>query len=1007
VRCPLSLRRVVLLVATLACVAACAGEVVWLDELDVSLSECGWNRTRRRRSVGGNPLRAGGRQFERGIGTHPPGSFVIRLDGGSKRFTALVAIDDEVGRRGTVEFIVEADGKRLWTSGVMRGGQPPKPVDLDVTGVKLLRLVVTVGGDGYGNDHADWLDAKFEVAGPRPRAVAPPPLGEFEVLQRQLASARGWPQAVRDQVFRRDALLFPEDRDPLDVVLRRTAALLNRLKTMEGARDLSPEEAALAELKARAAKVDPKDSAARRRLFDQAVKLRRRIAFANPLLDFDRILFVKKHYWRGGEGSGNHMCDQYFGFMAVHEGGLFVLENAFGDKPVARNLLENTVCENGRFKGKKLEGGGFLFPDLSFDGKTILFPWTEGENSRYRWTPKSTYHIFKVNADGTGLRQLTDGAWNDLHPCWLPNGRIAFISERRGGYGRCHGRPVPTYTLHTMNPDGSDITCISYHETNEWHPSVDHDGMIVYTRWDYVDRGFNQAHHPWVTTPDGCDARAIHGNFAARQGDRPLQETNVRAIPGSQRYVATASAHHGQAYGSLVIIDPNEPDDDRMQPVRRLTPEVRFPEAEGGEVAYATAWPLSEEFFLCVYDPEGTRTRGASGQNRYGIYLVDAFGNKELLYRDPKISCLGPIPLRPRPRPPVVAHTTLVGKPDPDAAGAAPETSPDKLGTTPGGPDAQVNSLQGGRPDPQAIRAMAMGTAPVGVVNVYDGLMPWPEGTRIAALRIIQVLPKSTPRADSPRIGYGRQKNARAVLGTVPVEPDGSAYFHLPVCRPVYFQALDANGLAVQSMRSDTYVQPGETLLCQGCHDPRPQRKSLGRVPLAMTRAPSRIQPDVDGSNPFSFPRLVQPVLDRHCVPCHTRALTGGGAGPKPRSEIERMLEGEKAPPKAASRKPPDLRAGNWRKNPNRWYTSYINLQKHAFFFGGVAWETPRTIPGTFGARASRLYNMLAKGHHGLKLPPEDLYRITLWLDCNSDFFGSYENIEAQAEGRVVRPTLE
>ncbi|HUT37195.1 MAG TPA: NPCBM/NEW2 domain-containing protein [Planctomycetota bacterium] len=944
--------------------------VVWLDELDVKLSECGWERTRSKKSVGGNPLRAGGQVYDRGIGTHPPGVFVINLAGGSKRFTGLAALDEEVGRSGSVEFIIEADGKRLWTSGILRGGEPPKAIGLDVTGVKLLKLTVTTAGDGYGNDHADWLDAKFHIVGAKPEAHTPPPPSAWDLAERELADGRGWSKSLAEQTFRPDALYFPEDKDALDVVLRRTSALLARLKTMRGVRDLAAEETALTALKAQAEKVDTKDTEARKRLLDEATKLRRKIAFANPLLGFDRILFAKKHYYPGGEGTGNHMCDQYFGFMAIHEGGIFVLENPFGDKPVARDLLANAVCENGRFEGKKLEGGGFLFPDLSYDGTTILFPWTEGENTRYKWTPKSTYHIFKVNADGTGLRQLTDGAWNDLHPCWLPNGRICFMSERRGGYGRCHGRPVPTYTLHTMNADGSDITCISYHETNEWHPSVNHDGMIVYTRWDYVDRGFNQAHHPWITTPDGRDARAIQGNWARSQGDRPLMEMNVHAIPGSRCYVATAAAHHGQAYGSLIIVDPNAPDDDKMEPVKRLTPEVRFPEAEGGQVGYATAWPLSEEFHLCVYDPQGTTTRGSHLQNRYGIYLVDAFGNKELLYRDPDISCLGPIPLRPRPRPPVVAHGTLVGKPQPAAASSS----------TVAATEAPANSERGGKPDLGALQTGGARTAPVGVVNVYDGLLPWPAGTRIAALRIIQVLPKSTPSADGPRIGYGGQKNARAVLGTVPVEKDGSAYFELPVCKPVFFQALDEGGLAVQSMRSDVYVQPGETLTCQGCHDPRGSRRSLGEIALAMTRPPSVIQPDAEGSNPFSYPRLVQPVLDKHCVACHAKDPKAKGC---------------------------DLAAGEWQKNPNHWYTSYRSLEKFAFFYGGVGWETPRTIPGQFGARGSKLYALLAKGHYDVKLPPEDLHRIVLWLDCNSDFFGAYEKTQEQAAGEIVHPSLE
>jgi hypothetical protein len=97
--------------------------------------------------------------------------------------------------------------------------------------------------------------------------------------------------------------------------------------------------------------------------------------------------------------------------------------------------------------------------------------------------------------DGSNLVRLTDGNFDDFDPCWLPNGRIVFISTRRHGFGRCHGRPVPAYTMSSMKPDGSDLIPIDFHETNEWQPSVDNHGMIVYTRWDYVDRDHSAAHH--------------------------------------------------------------------------------------------------------------------------------------------------------------------------------------------------------------------------------------------------------------------------------------------------------------------------------------------------------------------------------------------------------------------------------------------------------------------------------------------------------------------------------
>ncbi|MGB2822174.1 MAG: NPCBM/NEW2 domain-containing protein, partial [Phycisphaerae bacterium] len=522
-------------------------------------SICGWQTTQRKRSVGGNPLRLRGKTYERGVGTHAPGQISVDLAGGSRRFTALVGIDDEANGGGSSEFKVLADGRQIWTSGVVRGRDPVKRVDVLVTGVQRLDLIVTVANDGFGNDHTDWADAKFEVTGARPKTVKPPPPPRptpHEVIQRQIAKGKGYWQRMAPETFHPASLIHETDRDAADVILRRTAVLLGHIRKMPGAPDLSPEKQELGRLRAESDEIDTNDFEAREKLFDRVTKLRRRIALGNPLLDFDKILFIKKHFLPPSEGQGNHMCDQYFGFHAIRDGGLFVLENAFSEKPTLRNILENSVCENGRFKGQKLDNGGFLSPDLSYNGKQVLFAYTEAEPTRYRWSQKSTYHIFKVNVDGSNLRQLTDGAVNDFDPAWMPDGRVVFISERRGGFGRCHGRPVPSFTLHSMLPDGDDIRCLSPHETNEWHPSIDNDGMIVYTRWDYVDRGFNQAHHPWITTPDGRDSRAVHGNFAKTHGGRPQMEMDTRAIPGSRKYVATACGHHGQAYGSLVAIDP-------------------------------------------------------------------------------------------------------------------------------------------------------------------------------------------------------------------------------------------------------------------------------------------------------------------------------------------------------------------------------------------------------------------------------------------------------------------
>ncbi len=733
-------------------------------------------------------------------------------------------------------------------------------------------------------------------------------------------------------------------------VIQRAEQLADRLEETSARTRIVPLVSTLKNLTARLLqyqKVGKITLKQRRTLYIESRRLARKVAFCNPELQFAKLLFIKRHDSAGVY----HMCDQYYGCNARPGGGLYILNDPFGDHPTLVNLLSESVVRDGRLKGQKLDSGTFLSPELSFDGKTIVFAYSQAKAwqkykgaEAYEWKPEYSYHIFRCRADGTGLTQLTDGPWDDFDPCFLPNGRIVFISERRGGFLRC-GRHCPVYTLHSMQPDGRDIIRLSYHETHEWQPSVAHDGMLVYTRWDYVDRDTNVAHHIWTSYPDGRDPRTVHGNYPDRREGRPWMEMSIRAIPGSHKFVATAGAHHGHAFGSLVLIDPWVVDDDAMSQLTRLTPAVPFPEAEGGKSrirkhqVYGTPWPLSEDDYLCVYDPKIT--------NR-AIYWIDRFGNRELVYRDPGIPCLSPIPMRARPKPPLIPDQTIQ--------------------------TAAARATLSGRPL----------AATIAIANIYDSDFSWQSGTRIDRLRVIQILPKTTAPPNVPRIGVANQTNARAVLGTVPVEEDGSVYFEVPTGKEIYFQALDDRGMAVQSMRSGTYVHPGEHMMCQGCHEPKrrgPQR--LARIPTALRREPSPLQSDVDGSNPMNYVRLVQGVLDRNCVACHQA---------KNALDLAGTIEGA-----------------------HGWTRSYRHLAaRYGFYFDvgngsinkGVHGGS-RTIPGRFGAHAAPLLKYLDNRHHGVHLSAEDFHRITLWLDCNSEFFGAYENTAAQSRGEIVWPLLD
>ena len=801
---------------------------------------------------------------------------------------------------------------------------------------------------------------------------------QYDTINRQITNELDWFNNISDQAFNKQALILPTDKDPLDVILRRCEALIEDLNGT----NLDDLKKDFLTLKDKASHISVSDKRARKALFFKLFDLRRKISFANPLLDFDDILFTASFSSDGDY----HMCDQYYGVYARPGGSILKLENAFGNNPFISDLLKDKTVKNGRLLGRTLNGGMFLFPELSYDAQKLVFAYSECardleistpfERDTDQWSKESSFHIFSMDINGNNLSQLTDGAWNDVTPCWMPNGDITFISERRGGFLRCSGkRPCPNYTLHSMAPDGSNIVRISHHETNEWHPSVNNDGMLMYTRWDYVDRGDDQAHHPWKTTPDGRDPRAIQGNYKHKHQDGPDMEVYVRPIPNSHKYVSLAAPHHGGSYGSLILIDPHVADDNAMSSLKRLTPEDGFPESrltfpeeyekyekdrtlrftfdgqkEPSQKMYSAAWALSENYYLTTRNKK--------------LYLIDAFGNFELLYEIPNMYCLGPVPFKPRVKPPVIPA----------------QSKPVRLVANP-------TYQKVGDPHRVENNSISNSDATVMLTDVYNSLYPFPLDAKVEELRIVQILQKTTPVHQAPAIGYGAETGARLVLGTVPVEKDGSANFYLPPGKSVYFQALDKNGEAIQSMRSATYVQGDEKIFCNGCHEEKGQTPSpQKRMGLAFKRSPSTIEPEVTGSNPLSYPILVQSVLDKHCTSCH---------------------DGQDKSDFAF-----DLRAGDWQNDEYKWYTSYRNLHKYVWHHGTHntgydLWLSPRSVPGNVGAKASKLLPLLKSGHQDVQLSQKEMRQIVLWLDCNSDFFGSYENLEQQAMGNVVQPTLE
>jgi hypothetical protein len=716
----------------------------------------------------------------------------------------------------------------------------------------------------------------------------------------------------------------PEAPAALAAALERTEKLLADLAP--ALPDFAAKKRTLAELRLAAARAEALAPDARSQLYRKVRWLARTAALENPLVAGTPIVFMTRRRFVC------QMLHEYLGYFYdygdIAGGGVHVLEQP-GISFAVRDLT-----------GDRLGRGNFTTLALSYDARTVYFAFCpRAEKKPDYYSPgRRCFHIFSLGLDGGALAQLTDGPADDFDPCALPDGGLAFMSTRRGGFGRCHNpwEPLPAYTLHRMDRDGGGVRTLSFHETNEWHPSVLADGRIVYSRWDYVDRSAAHFHGLWASNPDGTNPVELFGNYTQRINAC----FQARAIPGSGALVFVAGAHHADVGGSLVVVDPDratldpESGETSLDAIERLTPEVCFPEAAGWPKSYFHApWPLSEKYFLAgfSFDPLPGMGPDVKEDTQTGLYLLDRFGDLELLYRKPGISAMYPIPCAPRPAPPVIASAC-----DP-ALGDEGELF---------------------------------------LSDVRLSHFPLPAARPIRALRIFQVLPKSeTHVANQPRLGYANAESARMLLGTVPVEADGSACFRVPARKPLYFQAVDADGRAVQGMRSVTYLQPGERRGCVGCHEKRHSTSSAPRA-LALGRAPSHIAPGPDGTHPWSYARLIQPILEARCVRCHD----GTEGRPAP------VLTG--APDKEFTR-------------------SYHALEPHARWYEwGERIPGFVTLPGRMPADESPLTKLLGDERHAPLLSDEERRAFYLWLDGNASFYGAYAHDAraAQQRGLAVPP---
>jgi hypothetical protein len=574
---------------------------------------------------------------------------------------------------------------------------------------------------------------------------------------------------------------------------------------------------------------------------------------------------------------------------------------------------------------------------VHYDGRKILFGFArEGAataDARYGNRPVGHFSkLYEIGADGSGLRQITpDAPFHDIEPTYLPDGGVAFCSSRARRVVGCRTN-VESLLLFRCDGDGQNLRPLSSGAFTENTPAVLPDGRIVYTRWEYVDRKENGFHTLWTMNPDGTGTMTLFGNMH-HLGDRTI--CSARAMPGTSWIVAVFGAHTKiDQYGYVRLIDLSHGPDDEAH-VRKIEYDGQDDRgrAKRIEVEGRDPYPLSSEWLLVAHEARLLLVH-VDGRREvlYDLYPgVKEFGkdNKGKVVTLPPFFVHDPQPLTPRPREAVV---------------------PPRVDLTQGTGRLVLQDVTRGR-------------------NM--------QGVRPGEIRRLLVLEQPPMPAHTGGtqacMSNGGAYSVKRVLGTVPVEADGSAYFEAPAMRSLFFVALDENDRSVKRMQSFVTLMPGETTGCVGCHEHRTETPRPAAGLLALRRGPSRIEAAAGVPDIFDFRRDVQPVLDRHCAGCHN-----------PQKPEGRELDLTSAP---------DGKEKNWTR-------SYAALTRrkdarkqeageplYIAFAPNAAGNYP---PRTLGSGASRLLKFVDGSHYDAKLSQVEYDTIRLWIEVGATFYGHY-----------------
>jgi len=643
---------------------------------------------------------------------------------------------------------------------------------------------------------------------------------------------------------------------------------------------------------------------------------------ANPLLDADRLVFVRRIV---GADKAKSTSSRTWGSISLNSHTHVTIDRA-GWKS---ELVELTGLRGNPTSRviRAFDGPPVRDLELSYDADHLTFTGID-ENKRFA--------VYDLPLTGGEPRRISPKAfpdvdWYDAVP--LPDGRLIMLSTASYQGLPCENGSRPMAQVYQVDPATDKVRQLTFDQDSDYTPAVMNDGKVLYTRWEYSDLPHYFSRILMTMNPDGTSQLALWGSGSYF----PTTLLQVRPIPGeTSKLVGIVSGHHDvQEIGRLVLLDPTLARGYPFKPIlsgKEWGPEgstiriqtQRLPPEKTGMLQEIPGWGESVEADVCDGQAGNQHERGRpffvypfplSAQfhlvtarppksHLWGIYLVDTFDNATLLHELEDSALLEPLLVQPRPQ---------------------PRTIPDRI--TPAATNATVH-----------------------IADIYQGsgLVGVPRGT-VKKLRLFSYHFNYLKTGGHASVGIESGWDIKRLLGTVDLEADGSACFEIPANTTISIQPLDADGASLQLMRSWLTGMPGERVSCTGCHEDNRTSVRTGFL-QADKHPPQKIKPWHGPTRPMTFELEVWPQLQTSCVGCHD------AKSPRPMT------------------------------HPRQAYETIHPYVRRP----GPESELPTYLPMAWHVSTSPLFQMLRKGHHGVKPTAEFYERLAAWTDLNAPWRGNW-----------------